>query len=524
MTERRRSTDINPEDWRILRLLALYRLLLVAVLIILFHSGYSMQAFAELRINWFYNTCLVYGMFALLLVPALYRFRNLLWHAHIHFGIDVLAGVSLIYSAGGVTSGLGILLITPAIGCSLVLSPRMAILQAATATLALLGEEIYRQLHQGLVAYEFTQTGLLGVMLFLSSGVSNAVATRARRSEALAERTGSELANLSRLNETIVERMQSGVAVLDDEGRFHQLNPVARAWLRARPGDALAEVSPALAQALKQWRSGARSDPLPLTPRSDGEEVIPRFSRLGSGADAPVLILLESARAVQEQAQQIKLAALGRLSASIAHEIRNPLAAISHAGQLLNESPALSGEDRKLLDIVQRHGARIDKIVRDVLSLSRRDAAAPGVIELAPWLRQAVEQYREGRETSARLSKPELPEKFRVTFDANHLQQVLGNLWDNSIEHGGAGVSVSLSVRRLNRGSAPVLEVADNGPGIPPALHERIFEPFFTTSAGGTGLGLYLARELCAYNQARLAYVPRERGACFHLTFTEAAA
>ncbi len=223
--------------------------------------------------------------------------------------------------------------------------------------------------------------------------------------------------------------------------------------------------------------------------------MIPRFSALGSGAEAPVLILLESARAVQEQAQQIKLAALGRLSASIAHEIRNPLAAISHAGQLLNESPALGSEDRKLLDIVQRHGARIDKIVRDVLSLSRRDATTPGVIELGAWLRQATEQYREGRETAARLQKPELSEDFRVHFDASHLQQILGNLWDNSFEHGGDSVRVSLGVRRLNRGSAPVLEVADDGPGIPAALHERIFEPFFTTSTRGTGLGLYLARE-----------------------------
>ena len=522
MTERRRATDTGPEDWRILRLLALYRLLLVSVLVILFHSGYSAQVFADLRIAWFYNTCIVYGLAALLLtVPAFYRQPELAWQTHLHFGADVLAVASLAYSAGGVASGLGMLLITPAIGCSLVLSPRMAILQAAAATLALLGEEIYRQLHEGIISSEFTQTGLLGLMLFLSSGAANAVAARARRSEALAERTGSELANLSRLNETIVERMQSGVAVLDSDGRFHLLNAAARAWLHAQPGNALAQVSAPLTQALAQWRAGQSQEPQPLSPRAGAEEVIPRFSHLGTGAGAPVLILLESARAVQEQAQQMKLAALGRLSASIAHEIRNPLTAISHAGQLLNESPALSGEDRKLLEIVQRHGARIDKIVRDILSLSRRDSAAPGALDLAPWLRQATAQYREGREASARLMNPEVSEDFRVYFDASHLQQVLGNLWDNCFEHGGDRVSVNLRAQRLSRGGPPVLEVADDGPGIPPELHERIFEPFFTTAVQGTGLGLYLARELCAYNQARLAYVPCERGACFRLTFTE---
>jgi len=521
VSPRRRRADVHPEDWRILRVLALYRLLIVSVLLLLFHSGYSAQAFEDLRIAWFYNSCVLYGVAGILLMlPALYRMPQLRWQVHLQFGADVLAATSLMFSAGGVPSGLGLLLIPPAFGCALVLSTRMAIVHAAAATLALLGEEGWRQFNEGINSTEFTQAGLLGLMLFLTSGAANAMAMRARRSEALAERAGSELENLARLNETIVERMQSGVAVLDSDGRFHQLNEAARAWLRAHPGDGIAAVSPPLARALEQWRAGAQ--PQPLQPREGADEVIPRFSRLGSGAEAPVLILLESARAVQEQAQQIKLAALGRLSASIAHEIRNPLAAISHAGQLLNESPALGAEDRKLLDIVQRHGARIDKIVRDVLSLSRRDGSSAGVIELSAWLRQTLAQYLEGREISARLQEPQLSEGFRVHFDPSHLQQVLGNLWDNSLEHGGKNIAVRLNVRRLARGGPPVLEVADDGPGIPADLHERIFEPFFTTSSGGTGLGLYLARELCAYNQARLAYVPQARGACFQLTFTEA--
>ncbi|MBI2383583.1 MAG: PAS domain-containing protein [Gammaproteobacteria bacterium] len=518
----------TPEDWRILRALALYRLLLVGLLLTLYQSGYAASFFADVRPRWFYGTCLLYALAALLLVvPLLYRMPRVDWQAHLHFATDVLATTSMVYASGGVPSGMGVLLLTPAVGCSLVLSPRMAVMQAAGATLALFGEELFRQLQDGIDASHFTQTGILGGMLFVTGVAANAVAQRARKSELLVERVGSDLASLSRLNESIVEHMQSGVLVVEG-GRVRALNAAAQRLLQLGPnaaGERVGAVLPGLAATLEAWVENPAHEPGPLLAAPGAQEVIPRFTRLGYGASAPVLCLLDGADELRAQAQQMKLAALGRLSAGIAHEIRNPLSAISHAGQLLAESEVVAGEDRRLLDMIQRHCRRIDKIVRDVLNLSRRDGAAPSAIELKPWLEQAAAQYQEayaGRPRTIELG--EVPAGLRVRFDSSHLQQVLGNLWDNSFEHGaraGRATRVRVAAGRLD-GGLPYVDVRDNGPGIPRDLRDRIFEPFFTTAHQGTGLGLYLARELCDYNQARLSYVPQSGGACFRLVFSEA--
>jgi two-component system sensor histidine kinase PilS (NtrC family) len=274
-----------------------------------------------------------------------------------------------------------------------------------------------------------------------------------------------------------------------------------------------------LNQALNQWLAGAAAAPLIRTPT---RELIPHFSHLAWGAKAPVLILLEDAATLREQAQQMKLAALGRLSAAIAHEIRNPLAAINHAGQLLAESSEIHGENQRLLGMIQRHGERINKIVRDVLDLSRRDTASRTLFELKPWLVRIIGQYQEGHVHRPRLIELlEIPDDLQVRFDPHHLQQVLFNLLDNSFEHGGdRSIVVMISVDRDDTTRVPRLDLSDNGPGIEAALLDRIFEPFFTTAPEGTGLGLYLSRQLCDYNQARLTHVPQSEGTRFRIQFS----
>jgi two-component system, NtrC family, sensor histidine kinase PilS len=517
----------TPEDWRILRALSFYRLLLVTLQLLLYETGYLSQFFDQFQPTWFYATCVVYALAALLLIlPIVYRRPGIGVQAHLQFTVDVIALLSLTYACGGVPSGLGMLVLTPAVACSMVLSMRMALVQAAGATLAVFAMEILRQYPENFEPAVFTQAGILGLMFFATSAAASAVARRARKSEVLAARVGSDLASLARLNESIIEHMQTGVVVVDAGSHIRLLNAAAATLLRTRPGVALSTAAPGLAEALAFWRQGRPEGGRPRIPRQGAEEVIPRFSRLGSGVEAPVLILLENARALREQAQQMKLAALGRLSASIAHEIRNPLSAISHAGQLLSESSVMTTEDQRLLSMIQRHSGRIDKIFRDVLSLSRRDAPTPMPLQLRPWLEQTVAQYREGRpESSGNIRFDGVDRNLQVRFDTHHLQQVLFNLWDNSFEHGsrnGAAVKIELSTGRLSRTRPSHLDIRDNGPGIPNELHDRMFEPFFTTAHEGTGLGLYLARELCEYNHARLTYLPQDSGVCFRLIFSEA--
>lgn len=520
------------DDWRLLQALSIYRLLLLALLVSLLQFGQVSELFEEARPRLFYAACVVYSLVALLaLLPSIYRRPRLTVQAGGNFLIDVAAVTVLVLSTGGVSGGLGILLVPSVIATSLLVSNRMAMAAAAIATLAMFGEELTAHYPYFYSTADFTAAGVLGLMFFLTAGTANTVARRARASEALAQRVGSEFEDLSRLNETVIDTMQTGVLVVNAQDEVRALNHAAIRMLQCGPGAVgtpLTRWSPALGAAIDRWRDGsAKSEDAIAPSRLGAAELLPRFRRLGSAADAPVLVLLEDAARAREQAQQIKLAALGRLSASIAHEIRNPLAAITHAGQLLAESPDLPASDQRLLDIIQRHGQRIDRIVRDVLNLSR-GAGEVQVFALRPWLEQALAHYREA--WPERQPELQIVDELHARFDPHHLQQVLFNLLDNAWLHGRRGErppTVRVSLRQLYlRGGA--LDVSDDGPGVAPETVQNLFEPFFTTTAQGTGLGLYLARELCAYNQAKLFYQRRETepglspaggGALFRIAF-----
>lgn len=517
----------NPEDWRILRVLAGYRLLLVVLLGSVSWYGYGPYLFDEASSGELLRLALGYLPPALLLIVATsLRVPPLTWQAHAAFLVDAAAIIALMHSAKGASSGLGVLLITPMVGCSLVLPLRLGLLNAAIGTFALFGAEAWYESEAGYHAPDLTTTGLLGLMLFAIALGAGAVVQRARKSEALAARVGSDLASASRLNERIVESMELPVLVLDENRRIRQMNMAAKRLLRLEPArehEAVARVLPALDEALSAWETNPNREAEPIHLLADGPELLPRFTRLGLSPWTPVLVLLDDATRVREEAQQLKLAALGRLSAGIAHEIRNPLSAIRHAGQLLAESPGLAPEDSRLLDMIQRHSLRIDRIVSDVLRLSRREVAAPQNLALREFLDRTIAVYREGCPNAERpIDVRAVPLNLRVNFDPDHLQQVLHNLWQNSFDHGarsGRPVRVSLRAGWLNPGNRPYLDVIDDGAGIPPEQREKLFEPFFTTAHHGTGLGLYLSRELCEYNHARLLHVPGDQGTQFRIIF-----
>jgi len=520
-------SSIAADDWRILRALSLYRLLLAVLLLILYYSGYAPRFFEQVDGEVFQFAGLGYLAIAIgLMVPLSMRWPSVATQTIVQYLADLVCLVPLMWASTGVPSGLGMLLIMPTVGASLILSARVSLLMAATAALALLGEETLRlyQIPSGGAA--FTETGILGTLVLITAIVTNAVAERARRSEALAARVGSDLASLTRLNERIVEQMGAGAIVVDHNQQIRLINAAARRLLSltAVPGEQrLHDAAPRLGAAFANWKHGKPISAEPLAPAPGAEEVIIRFSSLGSDPDAPALIILDDAREARARAQQLKLAALGRLSASIAHEIRNPLAAISNAGQLLAENPDRNPEDERLLGMIQRHSDRINRIINDILALSRRETGSPAVIAVPTWLQRAVLQYRESVATAKRDIRIEMATSaFDVVFDPNHLQQILVNLWDNAFQHGGEKIAVTVRCLRVGPTRKPCIDVEDTGRGIEPELVDRIFEPFFTTAHQGTGLGLYLARELCEYNQASLSYVPRtEGGACFRLALME---
>ena len=252
---------------------------------------------------------------------------------------------------------------------------------------------------------------------------------------------------------------------------------------------------------------------------------MPRFAHLGKDNDSGTLIFLEDMAAVAQQAQQLKLASLGRLTASIAHEIRNPLGAISHAGQLLAESSHLDKSEARLTEIIQDHSQRVNTIIENVMQLNRRDRSNPEEIELNQWLASFVDDFCLNEAIlHSQIHHTPIDDINIIRFDDSQLQQILINLCQNGLRHGDQDSRPQLWLQCgiIKESNTPYLEVIDNGKGIDATLAEHIFEPFFTTAANGSGLGLYISRELCESNQAHLNYISSpDSGSCFRITFAD---
>jgi two-component system sensor histidine kinase PilS (NtrC family) len=198
---------------------------------------------------------------------------------------------------------------------------------------------------------------------------------------------------------------------------------------------------------------------------------------------------------------------------------------MSHAGQLLAESANIGVDERRLTDIIQSNSERVSTIINNVLQLSRREATKATRLTLGDWLEDFLEEFCETMQVrETQIGIHEADSDLEVRFDPSHLHQVVWNLCDNAMKYGEArdGISVEVNLGRLNPSNRPYLEVSNRGPGIEPQAVDRIFEPFFTGRKGGTGLGLFIARELCQLNRAILLYEPRSGdGSIFRIVFSD---
>ena len=514
----------DVHGWRPMRLLAVYRLLVAVVIVAGAVGGLEPLFIDTAQPGLFTQAAVGYFLFALAaLILALQVTTR--FHAHVVFQAagDIGGLLTLSYAAGLGDNALGPLLMVAVAGLATLVSTRLAAFFAAVATVGLLGQQALQTLRLDVEAVGYTHVGLLGLGIFITALGGNLLARRARESQALAEQRGVDLASQEAMNGYIVQRLQDGVIVVDGNNAVRLMNAAAWSQLgRPQHGAApmLAELNRELDAVIRAWRHNPQLEPEALAPVSDGPEVQPRLQPLGQGRRGPLLIFLEDLSELRAQVQQAKLVSLGRLTASIAHEIRNPLSAITHAGQLLEESE-LSGADRRLLAIIHNQGQRLNGIIEDVLRLSRREQPNREIILLAEWLEEFVRDLGMQQNLGdAQLDISGVPDDITLPFDANHLTQVLTNLVRNAVEHGGADGPVAVTFRggRDNSGRQ-WLEICDNGRGIAPEAEAHLFEPFFTTATTGTGLGLFLCSELCETNQARLTLQqPESGGACFRIT------
>lgn len=453
---------------------------------------------------------------------------------------DIFFLTLLVFASGGGKSGISMLLLVVLAGAGLVGQGRMVVFYAAVATLFLLLEQSYRVLAYHGAVEDFLRTGLTGIGFFGSAITARLLARRVVANEALARKRGIDLADQLRINEQVIRDMQDGVLVIDAAGRVRQSNPQASqllglaipisaagpagavSGLRGEPAGAvspaptLAACSPALAREFLVRRiRGIESETVLQAPHS-ARTLRVRFLPPGEGGNA--LIYLEDVGRQQQKAQQMKLAALGRLTANMAHEIRNPLAAISHAAELLAEEPPSKGSER-LTRIIGDNTQRLNRLVAETMELGRRDRVSPELVDMASFIRQQVEELALQDARSAARIKIELPEKFSLCFDRGHLHRVLANLLSNALRHASAAPgAVRILGEQGKFAKRSSLHIIDDGPGIDETARSQVFEPFYTTSVAGTGLGLYIARELCEANGARLSLLENAPGAHFCLS------
>jgi len=530
-----RETARTDLAWRIVGLTNLYRLLAVLVVLGVHLLTQPTPTFGSAAPQLFRLILLIYFVLAILLALAGRRHwpgrRTLVLS---HAMIDAAAIATLLYASGGVSSNLGILLVIPVGSMALLALGREALIIAAIAALAILAQQFASQVSGFSSASDYPLAGVMGVIVFLVAASAWPVASRLRESEAQVRQQEVDLANMAQLSQYIVQRLRESILVVDPSDRIRLINESAAEMLgdtAAVPGALLGEVSPRLLYLLTTWRNraepGVGEDVRATFTAADGARIVePHFAPLGASEPAPVLIFLEDTGALAARVQQSKLAALGRLTASIAHEIRNPVGAMSHAAQLLGETPGMAEGEQRLTEIMRSNAQRVSAIIENVLRLSRREAPRPELIALSSWCQRFREEFCATTQCE--------PERFilqganaglEAVIDASQLQQILWNLCENALRHGGAAgrpPGLELLLTRVARHGRVCLEVADRGPGVDSADVERIFEPFYTRGADGTGLGLFLARELAEINDATLLYEARKGGgSVFRLVFAD---
>ncbi len=528
-------SDHNHSLRRELYLFALYRLLESALLALIVFSPAG-SLIGEMHMPQLARTVsTTYVVLALVLLAHAVHLRKVggllrggvVPHVLVGLGVDLAVMFLATHAMPGAGPGIALMFVFNLAAGALFLSMPWSMAYAGAATAALLAEYGWDRM-EGVAERPLAEVLMFAVAYFAVAALMHHLGRQMRVAQRLADQRGAEAANLAEINELVIRRMRTGVMLVDGGGRIRMANEAAQVLLReddARQdqgmhGNVLAQVAPELALRLAQWLEDGQQSDAPMACGPDQADVLPRFARLLATSDS-TLVFLDDTSMLSRRAESLTLAAMGRFSASLAHEIRNPLAAISYATQLLEESQDLGTSDRRLLQIIHQQCMRTNGIVESVLGLARRERAKPERIDLVAFVRSFIEDYRLiVPEDNAQLRLTGECARLPVMFDPRHLQQITTALVNNAVRYGhvpGETPRIALHLEEADR--APRISILDRGPGIPDAVTSQLFRPFFTTSENGTGLGLYIAHELCRANEAQLEYVAVPGGgACFRIT------
>ena len=518
---------ITATRWRSLKLYNAYRLLIALLLL-------ATQDLLN-NVNWLQNakadlfSTLVLGYFAFSIISAIFTWfekPNIDINLPIQIIIDIVFIVMLMHAQEDGQSGVGLLLIITIASASLISEGRLALFYAAIASIGILLEQSFRVLFVDNSSSNYTPAALLGLGCFATAWLAYSLAKRTKQSELLASQRGLDVQNMAQINALITHEMHDGVLVVDQEFQIKHHNFQAEKLLGLESKNwqekPLAEISPDIANLMQQWLEDTETThnfapTNAATPNILKINVLSRELRLRflpvsedgnpKSRNQGAVIFIEDWSQMQTQAHQVKLAALGRLTANIAHEIRNPLSAISHANQLLQEEDT-DPSTKRMLQIISDNVQRVDQIIKDVLELNRRDRTNQEVIHLESFILDFYTQFCAVEKIPATCFKLSLINaETLISFDRRHLNQILWNLCKNGWRHcKKTENSLELALTLADKTKTVQIDINDDGEGIHESVRSHLFEPFFTTEKSGTGLGLYIARELADANGAKLQY------------------
>lgn len=517
--------------WRSMGYFNLYRISLTVIFIFSYFAFREQPVWENYNAPLYFKLAIGYLIFSLLATSTTWlRWPDFDRQVTQQTSTDIVFIVALMYSAGGIKSGIGVLLVVAIAAASLISQGRLALFYAALASIALLLEQSYQLVSWQEHYDDYTHAVMLCLSCFATAWLAHSFAKRTLQSEALATQREVDLENLEQVNALITQEMQDGVLVVDKDYtvRHHNVQAEGLLYLGKKSwyGKTLDECAPELAQLMRDWVENTFTSTRNAQKFNwRDRELRLRFMPVGTDRKQGAVIFIEDWSQMQIQAQQIKLAALGRLTANIAHEIRNPLSAISHANQLLQEDDHQDASSRRMFQIISDNVQRMDQMVKDILELNRRDRTNQETIDLCEFLDEFHEQFCQTEKVTYDgfcLQNGSTP--LYISFDKRHLHQILWNLCRNGWRHSKhTANSLNVRVVAVADSSNIQVEVVDDGPGIPIEIRQHLFEPFFTTESTGTGLGLYIARELCEANGATLKYVAAESGSVFSLQLNKIA-
>lgn len=520
------DADPGEAPWRTLEYFASTRVIVASALVLAGAASGVRPASPPGGPQWLLLTSLLYFSLAAIFAGlALYVHRRFLAQVIGQLVLDLAAIGVLMVSGGGVASGWVILFLLPLAGASLLLPSLLVFFVCALAVLAILIDAGLRALTLDAPDSTLFQAGVYGAALFAVTALLRVLSSRLAKQERLARTRGRDLQNQLAINRLVIAQMEQGVIVVDRTTQVRANNRSARRMLGLEAqaqltGTRLIDQPEGreLAAAFLAWVDGGRSEgawsntvlaPGPQPAPASDSRLRGRFARPASTTTDEFVIFIEDVQDVEDRAQQLKLAAMGRLTASIAHEIRNPLAAISHAGQLLGEDtgdPVL----KRLATIIRENTQRLNRLVEDVLRVARREPPLGEDLEIGKFVQDFLTEFLRDRGIAPAVVQLDTATDLHVKFEQSHLRQVMYNLVDNALRFAsGQPGSVRIVIEKAPEGDRPQLWVFDDGPGVPFEARAALFEPFFTTRSQGTGLGLYLAREFCVTNRAELGYSAR---------------